>query len=299
VNFQDRELGPLPTGYVAHRIGSTWLVLDEVHVKDLVQLRLADPAVRRSLFARAQRRGRGSTPSVPVNAELRVVLRRYQHGGSLAGLTGSRFLGPSRALKELEVTARAETGGAPVPHVLCLVLWPVLGPLWSALIGTREETQVDDLYESLVALDDPRTRQSLLRAVGNAIRHLHEAGVEHRDLQLRNILVGRDEPSRIVVVDLDRARFHPSGTMPAGRRAANLGRLARSAVKTGLWGNPRNATRELAALVGAYSAGNRRLRVELRSYVGYERLKLRAHQLTYPLRRWLRRWKAALPLRPA
>ncbi|TDJ00500.1 MAG: hypothetical protein E2O73_05690 [Deltaproteobacteria bacterium] len=291
-------LGPVPPGYVVHRIGSTWLVLDDLHSKELVQLRLADPAVRQALFARAARRGRGATPSVAVSPDQRMVLRRYQHGGTLAGLTGKRFLGPSRALQELEVTARAEASGAPVPHVLCLVLWPVWGPLWSALIGTREESQVEDLFELLTKLDDGPTRRRSLRQVGSAIRRLHDAGVEHRDLQLRNILVRKGEPPEIVVVDLDRARFHARGTMPSGRRAANLGRLARSAVKTGLWGSQKLGRRELAALVGSYSAGNRRLRAELRAHVGYERLKLAAHQLSYPLRRWLKR-KAALPPRSA
>ena len=95
-------LGPVPPGYVVHRIGSTWLVLDDLHSKELVQLRLADPAVRQALFARAARRGRGATPSVAVSPDQRMVLRRYQHGGTLAGLTGKRFLGPSRALQELE-----------------------------------------------------------------------------------------------------------------------------------------------------------------------------------------------------
>ena len=293
-----RELGPLPPGYVVHRIGSTWLVLDDLYAKELVQLRLADPAVRQALFARAARRGRGTTPSVAVNPGQRMILRRYQHGGTLAGLMGKNFLGPSRALNELEVTARAEASGAPVPHVLCLVLWPVMGPLWSAMIGTREESQVEDLFEFLTKLDDRATRRCSLRQVGSAIRRLHDAGVEHRDLQLRNILVRKGEPPEIVLVDLDRARFHARGTMPPGCRAANLGRLARSAVKTGLWGSPQLGRRELAALVGGYSAGNRRLRAELRAYVGYERLKLAAHQLSYPLRRWLQR-KAASPPRSA
>jgi 3-deoxy-D-manno-octulosonic acid kinase len=291
-----RRLGPLPRGYVVHRIGSTWLVLDGAHVADLVQLRLADPAVRQSLFSRASRRGRGRTPSVSVNPDLRVVLRRYQHGGTLAGVTGSWFLGPSRALKELEVTARAEASGAPVPHVLCLALWPVFGPLWSALIGTREESQAEDLHEVLVTVEDPAARRRLLREVGAAIRKLHDAGVEHRDLQLRNILLRSGEERQIVVVDLDRARFHPHGTMPASRRAGNLGRLARSALKAGLWGT-RIGRRDLAALMGGYSAGNRRLRAELRGRVGWERLKLAAHRLSYPFRRSTSRAEAASPPR--
>jgi hypothetical protein len=115
------------------------------------------------------------------------------------------------------------------------------------------------------------------------VRRLHDAGVEHRDLQLRNILVTPERERRIVVVDLDRARFFPRGTMPTSRRARNLSRLARSALKAGLFEGTLGR-REVAAFMGAYSAGNRALRLELRAYVGLERLKLWPRRLTYALR---------------
>jgi 3-deoxy-D-manno-octulosonic acid kinase len=279
-----RQLGSLPPGYVVHRVGATWLVLDERVTGDLVRLRLADPAVRDGLFARARRRGRGTTPTVAVNPETQVILRRYRHGGLLAWLTGPLFLGPSRALKELEITARAEALGAPVPHALLVILWPVLGPLWSALIGTRMESQATDLLESLSNSRERVARQRLLREVGAAVRRLHDAGVEHRDLQLRNILVTREETRRIVAVDLDRARFRRQGTLSASQRARNLGRLARSAVKAGLFEGILGK-REVAAFVAAYTGSDRALREELRGYVALEWLKLQAHRLTYPLRR--------------
>jgi hypothetical protein len=126
-------IGEVPPGYVIHRVGDTWLVLDRPASPELIQLRLGDAAVRRALFARAPRRGRGNAPSVPLGANS-IVLRRYRHGGLFAWLTGALYLGPERALSELRVTASAEASGAPVPHVLCLALWPVAGPLWSALI---------------------------------------------------------------------------------------------------------------------------------------------------------------------
>ncbi|MFQ5514518.1 MAG: lipopolysaccharide kinase InaA family protein [Myxococcota bacterium] len=279
-----RRLRTVPRGYVVHRAGGTWLVLDEGLRRDLVRLRLAEPAVRTSLFARAAPGGRGTTPIVPLSEDTQVLLRRYRHGGALGKLTGTLFLGPGRALRELEVTARAEAAGAPVPHALCVVLWPVLGPFWSALIGTRRECQAHDLLEALRACGDARERRHLLREVAEAIRRLHDAGVEHRDLQLRNVLITQGTPRRVVVVDLDGARFHPRGTLPTACRARNLGRMARSAVKAGLLPRPLGR-RELAAFVGAYTAGNRALRAELRAHVRWERFKLRAHGLSYPLRR--------------
>ncbi len=289
-------VGDVPGGYAVHRVGSTWLVLDRSHVSELTALRLADRAVRRTLFARAPRRGRGAAPSVPLTPDQSVVLRRYQHGGLLARLTGSLFLGPGRALSELRVTARAEASGAPVPRVLCLVLWPALGPLWSALIGTREERGACDLLDAVEASRQPRESIALARAVGTAIRKLHDAGVEHRDLQLRNILVTGGDAKRIVVVDLDRAVFHRYGRVPAGARARNLGRLARSATKTGLWGG-RIGPRELAAFSGAYTAGDRTLRRELRALIPRERARLAAHRLTYPFRRVSPPRPAAAPRR--
>lgn len=271
-------IGEVPPGYVIHRVGETWLVLDRAASPELIRLRLGDAAVRRTLFARAPRRGRGNTPSVPLG-ENSVVLRRYRHGGLFAWLTGALYLGPKRALSELRVTASAEASGAPVPHVLCLALWPVVGPLWSALIGTVEQRDAQDLNEVLSTMEEPRSRRALARQVGAAIARLHEAGVEHRDLQLRNILaVGRER--RIVVLDLDKATFHVNGPAPPRRRADNLGRLTRSIVKNDLWGS-RVGRRELAAFLGAYTRGRRALRRDLRGWLPRERLKLALHRLRY------------------
>ena len=265
-----------------HRIGSTWLVLDQARSADLIGLRLADARVRQGLFARAPRRGRGSAPSVELAGGRSLVLRRYRHGGLFAPLSRTLFLGPQRPLRELSVTARAEASGAPVPHVMCLVLWPVLGPLWSAVIGTHEVRPARDLLDALEEAD-PRQRHALARKTGAAIRKLHDAGVEHLDLQLRNILVTDNDGGRIVVVDLDRAIFHRWGLVPTRRRASNLARLARSAVKAGLWGS-RVAAREVAAFSGAYTHGDRDLRTRLRAHIPTERAKLALHRLTYPFR---------------
>lgn len=274
-------IGGVPSGYVVHRIGDTWLVLDRAAADDLIPLRLADAAARRALFARAPVRGRGAAPSVPLSADAGVVLRRYRHGGLLARITGPLFWGPQRALAELEVTARAEASGAPVPHVLCLAVWPALGPLWSALIGTREVRGAQSLAELLAETAEPRERARLAREVGGAVRRLHDAGVEHRDLQVANVLVAG---GRVLVIDLDRARFHAVDRLGAGRRARNLGRLVRSAVKV----SPRHAPvgrRELSALAAGYTAGDRALRRDLRRLAAWERLKLAIHRLSYPFRR--------------
>lgn len=210
------------------------------------------------------------------------MLRRYRHGGLLGRVTGSLYLGPARALSELQVTARAEQLGAPVPHVMCLVLWPILGPLWSAVIGTREETQATDLLTALREAPTPAERMQLSRRAGDAVGRLHDAGVEHPDLQLRNVIVTPD--SRVVIIDLDGAVFHRLGRLSTAKRAANLGRLVRSAVKNGIWGSLLDR-RDLAAFAAAYTRDRRELRRDLRRLIPRERWKLALHRLSYPLRR--------------
>jgi 3-deoxy-D-manno-octulosonic acid kinase len=289
-------IGAVPESYAVHRVGDTWLVLERAHAADLVQLRLADAGVRAAMFARGPRRGRGRTPTVALAGGARMVLRRYRHGGLFGAVTRSLLLGPQRALAELRVSAAARDVGAPVPPVLCLVLWPVVGPLWSGVIGTLEVPAAREAGVWLGASPAPSARVQLAREVGEAVRALHDAGVEHRDLQLGNILVSGESP-RVVLVDLDRAIFH-SGDVPLSRRAQNLGRLARSAYKTGLW-NVRLGRRERAAFVAGYARRDRTLRNQLLQYIARERCKLAAHRMSWWFRTRPPSPTAAAPPRPA
>jgi 3-deoxy-D-manno-octulosonic acid kinase len=282
LNPRSDPIGEVPPGYAVHRIGDAWLILDQKAAPELVPLQLADASARAALFARAPQRGRGPTPSVSLPDGSSLVLRRYRHGGLLGRLTGSLYLGPARALAELRVTAGAEQRGAPVPHVLCLVLWPILGPLWSAIIGTREERNAADLLTSLRDAETPAERNRLSRQAGDAVGRLHDAGVEHPDLQLRNVIVTPD--SRVVIIDLDGAVFHRHGLLSVRKRAANLGRLARSAVKNGVFGDLLDR-RDLAGFAAAYTRDRRDLRRQLRARIPLERWKLALHRLSYPLRR--------------
>jgi len=272
--------GDIPDGYVVHRIAESWLVLDRSLAMELVQLRLADPATRERIFARAPLRGRGAAPSVSITPDQGMVLRRYRHGGLLGFATGSLYLGPGRALAELRVAAQAEAMGAPVPHVVCLVLWPVWGPFWSAVIGTREERDAKTLLELARELES-ESRVELARETGRAVRRLHDAGVEHRDLQLRNVLaVEESGRRRIVVIDLDRAAHHRGRGVPIRKRAANLGRLLRSAIKNGLW-DSRVGEPETAAFLEGYTGEDRELLPALRGFAAQERWKIRMHRWRY------------------
>ena len=71
----------------------------------------------------------------------------------------------------------------------------------------------------------------MLRQAGYSLRLMHAAGIEHADLNLRNILVldGALGPE-IFIIDFDKARLS-EGAVPAVRARRNLRRLRRSVDK--------------------------------------------------------------------
>jgi hypothetical protein len=152
------------------------------------------------------------------------------------------------------------------------------------MIGTQEEPQAQDLLTAWQRSPARRERCLLLRRVGGAIRRLHDAGVEHPDLQVRNVLLCSSPPERVVVIDLDRARLRAAAPPPARVRASHLGRLVRSAVKEGLVDPRAGCARELASLLGGYVERDRALRRALIQRARWERPKLNIHRIGYALR---------------
>src|SRR5688572_13334576 len=64
-------------------------------------------------------------------------------------------------------------------------------------------------------------------AIGRCLRHFHDAGVQHADLNAHNIMLG--EKREVWVLDFDRGRLREPGHWSAGV----LDRLARSLAKIG------------------------------------------------------------------
>lgn len=148
------------------------------------------------------------------------VLRPYRRGGMAARLSESRYvwtgLERTRGFRELRLTAELHARGLPVPapvaaHVHCHGLSYTAALLTVRLLGAHA------LAEHL-----PRADDALLGRVGSTIRRFHDAGLDHVDLNARNLLVTPDE--RVWLIDLDRCRLRKPGPW----REANLKRLERS-----------------------------------------------------------------------
>ncbi len=212
----------LPAGYERLRAGRA----EAVAVPEMIPL-LQDVLAAGTLydFARAQAgasalNGRQPAYAIAVPAGGgRMVVRHNRHGGLLAGLTGDRFLPPTRAPRELAIALRLAAAGVPTPPMLAYVIYRA-GPFARSDVATRMVEPARDLSATLAAGDDASRRRALDLAA-TLVAGLSRAGARHHDLNAKNVLVG----SKAFVLDVDRVAF---GWAPTDALAHNLARLDRS-----------------------------------------------------------------------
>jgi 3-deoxy-D-manno-octulosonic acid kinase len=203
-------------------------------------------------------RGRDRIYMVPAPERgSRWVVRHYHRGGAIASVLGDRYLrlGTPRPFREYRIGRALEELEVPtVPH-LGAAVYPA-GPWYRGDLVTELVPDSTDLAAVLFprAVKAPAPGRcdveptEAMEAAGRLVRLLHDRGVVHPDLHLRNILLtGR--PPRALVVDLDKARVRMQVDERARRRM--LDRFWRSARK---W--ERRATGSLAPqLREAFRAG--------------------------------------------
>jgi len=177
-----------------------------------------------------------------------ILVRPYKRGGMVGPLLKNIYWGKQRAIKELTITNLAFNKGLPVPEVLGVILQPKGLGFYQAFIMIREISDTSDLPDYLARLKTTDTRelfrqkQALFQAIIESLVQFHNAGFYHSDLNLRNLLVQKENHGtlKVWIVDLDRAKYYPDTPIKSGsgltlnQRINNLIRLARSLVKLGL-----------------------------------------------------------------
>lgn len=153
------------------------------------------------------------------------VVRHLSHGGLFKRITGDRFLSIQRTLREVFISHALIAAGIPTPEIVA-VRFVRREPGYAIAVISRRLPEAIDL---LTYLEEPRPDASqMLRLTGVLIRRMHEVGVLHADLHLKNILLDK---SRIPwIIDLDKSYIFP-GALSASQRALNLKRFERSCRK--------------------------------------------------------------------
>jgi diguanylate cyclase (GGDEF)-like protein/PAS domain S-box-containing protein len=188
--------------------------------------------------------GRGRVVVVPAPGSTdgeRWVVRHYHRGGAVARFLGDRYLrtGRLRPFHEFRALERLRALGVPSPEPVAAAVY-LHGLFYRGDLVTRWVPGSIDLAGCLFPTTSPETRPSpptAMRAAGRLVRQLHDHGVLHPDLNLKNILLvpapapapaPSAEPDALIL-DLDRAVVRPA-LNPRARRAM-LERFWRSARK--------------------------------------------------------------------
>ena len=186
---------------------------------------LFDPAQwRRRHRVIGEAPGRGTSLFLDAGHEA-WVLRVYRRGGLIARLSERRYvwtgLPATRAFREFQLTATLHAQGLPVPRPVAASVTRY-GLTYEAALITVRIPGARALAELLLAgeADD-----ALLMRVGATIRRFHDAGLDHVDLNARNLLV--DEKGQVWLIDLDRCRLTKAGNW----QTSNLERLEKSIFK--------------------------------------------------------------------
>lgn len=176
--------------------------------------------------------GRGIAYAVPLpDGGPSVVIRHSRHGGLFAPITGDRFLGRTRAPRELDVALRLAHAAVPTPEVVAYATYTSGGIVRRADVATREVPDSRDLAAALADDPTPAHKRALLAATAKLLGVLAAAGARHPDLNLKNVLIARDPNGDLeaLVLDVDRVWFDEPGSPRV--TAANLRRFIRSARK--------------------------------------------------------------------
>ena len=158
--------------------------------------------------------GRGPVPVVTTSRG-RWVVRRYRRGGRVAApLLGDLYLrvGLARPLREVRASSEVRRRSIPTPRVMAGAVYPA-GPFYRADLVTEFVADARDLARLLFGEERAcADRARVLEGVGRLIARTAAAGIEHVDLNAKNVLVedqtGGPTP---LLLDLDRCRILTPG----------------------------------------------------------------------------------------
>jgi 3-deoxy-D-manno-octulosonic acid kinase len=231
----------IPPAYSLIEQGKRAIIVKDDWKEKLLSAGIADPDffLKQSFPKEENYFGRGALKiiAIPGEANERIVIRHFQRGGIIQKFIPDLYLGESRPLQELWVGYWAKEKGVPVVDIVAACHTKVFGKFHRGDLVTREIKQGKDLATYLKELGQPLTKEKVLekriviKKVGELVRSMHDAGIFHGDLNLKNIIFQTTDPQNIkgYLIDFDKSLLRPH--LKENLRTRNLLRLNRSAEK--------------------------------------------------------------------
>lgn len=210
---------PAPVAVSRHGESTHWY--DPSRIADPAPDGFDPPAQPSEDAALATGSGRGQAHRV-IRSGAEAVLRHYRRGGLVARFSEDKYWNTppstSRAMQEFALLRLMRSWNLPVPEPLAARHFPV-GWAYSADILVALIPQSRNVAQCLT---DRRLAPEEWRALGGAIRSLHDRQVFHSDLNCHNLLL--DAAGGAWVVDFDRCDRRGGDDW----KTRNLERLLRS-----------------------------------------------------------------------
>ncbi|MCP4265722.1 MAG: hypothetical protein GY777_09130 [Candidatus Brocadiaceae bacterium] len=162
------------------------------------------------------------------------VVREYWHGGLFGKVLKDIFWDASRPLRELSICEVARREHINTTEIIAIIKNKVVGALYKFQLVTREITNSVDLMELLLSPEDNQLdirKREIINKLAMEVKEMHDAGIYHADLHLKNILVQSDggEGVNVYIIDLDKSKQYEKISLQ--RRMKNIMRLDRSLEK--------------------------------------------------------------------
>ena len=195
---------------------------------------------------------------LPEEAKGRAVIRHYRRGGKVQKLIKDIYWGRSRPLQELWIGHRAMEKGVPTAEILAVCHTKVFWKLHRGDLISKEIVHGKDLATYLRELHQPLSKESMLQKwkavgiVGALVRKMHDVGIFHGDLNLKNIILQIIDCQNIkgYIIDFDKSLL--KSPLSEKMRVRNLLRLNRSAEKFKKQGLPITRSDILRFLLAYY-----------------------------------------------
>ncbi len=214
--------------------GKAYLLLHNDFKERLLNQGIGDPEtfLKTHLRTATLLNGRTPHPSIPIPGGLKMVLRKYSHGGLLRAFNRDLFLLGARSFKELSLIEEIRASGIPTVQPIGAIHQTVFRPFYRAYLLSLEIPQAKNLIQYFQEKGSSPSRENLLhkrKTIQDAallLRQFHQKGFFHRDLQLKNLLVARDQ---VFIIDFDRSCRKE--VLSVSQRIKNILRLNRSVEK--------------------------------------------------------------------
>ncbi len=191
--------------------------------------------------------GRGTTWFVQLD-DIQGALRHYRRGGLFGKIVKDQYLfkawEQTRSYQEFTLLTKLRAAGVNVPRPIAAGAIKI-GFLYRADLLSEKVPNACDLVD---ILQEKPLSKLVYQRIGREIRKMHDASVNHTDLNIHNILL--DNEQKVWIIDFDKCYSQTGEEW----KAANLERLKRSFLKEQGKRNIHWNEDEWEALVEGYEA---------------------------------------------